>query len=78
MCVCVCVQANEVLLGGHKLTAVEAQERGLVTRVIPTQHFQETVDELVSKMAALPPKVCIMQLYQKCSSFEANDCIIII
>ena len=53
-----------MLLGGRKITAVEAYERGLVTRVIPKSEFQSTVKEITTRMASLPPKVhvctCIM------------------
>lgn len=48
-------KANEVLLTGHKLTATEAHERGLVTRVFPQQHFDERIKEIVHYMASLPP-----------------------
>ena len=51
------LQANEVLLVGHKLTAVEAYERGLVTRVFPAQEFQDRVKEIISRVAGLPPMV---------------------
>ena len=50
------LQANEVLLVGHKLTAVEAYERGLVTRVFPAQEFQDRV-KIISRVAGLPPMV---------------------
>ena len=52
-----CEQANEILLLGHKLTAREAYERGLVTRVFPTAEFQDKVKEIVTRAAQLPPKV---------------------
>ena len=55
------LQANEVLLLGHKLTAREAYERGLVTRVFPTVEFQEKVKEIVTRAAQLPPKVSSSQ-----------------
>lgn len=51
------LQANEVLLVGHKLTAVEAYDRGLVTRVFPAQEFQDRVKEIISRVAGLPPMV---------------------
>lgn len=46
-----------MLLTGHKLTATEAHERGLVTRVFPQQHFDERIKEIVHYMASLPPMV---------------------
>lgn len=51
------LQANEVLLLGHKLTASEAYERGLITRVFSKEQFQEKVKEIVANAAKLPPKV---------------------
>lgn len=49
-------KANEVLLGGKKLTAYEALERNLVTSVIPDAEFQKTVEEKLQFLATLPPK----------------------
>lgn len=46
-----------MLIGGRKITAVEAHERGLVTRVIPRDDFHNTVKEITMKIASLPPKV---------------------
>ena len=46
-----------MLLGGRKITAAEACDRGLVTRVIPANEFQNNMKEIMSYMAALPPKV---------------------
>ena len=46
-----------MLLVGHKLTAMEAYERGMVTRVFPAQKFQDSVKDIVSHVAGLPPMV---------------------
>ena len=59
-------QANEVLLGGKKLTAAEAYDRGLVTSVFPSQEFQSRVKEVVTNMAGLPPKVRTVTHHLKC------------
>ena len=50
-------QANEFLLLNQKLTAQEAYERNLVTRVFPASEFGGKVEELVKYMAQLPPQV---------------------
>ena len=57
VCVCVRVQANEMLMGGVKLTATEACERGLVTRVYPQSEFQQKLTENAQHIASLPPMV---------------------
>ena len=48
---------------GRKITAAEAHERGLVTRVFPQQEFNTKVKEIVEHMASLPPQVtnCIVR-----------------
>lgn len=62
-------QANEILLLGHKLTASEAHERGLVTRVFRAEEFQEKVKEIVMRAAKLPPKVSSWQISIECKLF---------
>ena len=47
-------QANEVLLFNAKLTAQEACDLGLVTKVYPDEKFKEQVWEKVNGMAKLP------------------------
>ncbi|KAL9974342.1 hypothetical protein ACROYT_G011366 [Oculina patagonica] len=49
-------KANEMLLAGCKLTAVEARDCGLVTAVFPHDKFSEEVQKKVQAMAKLPPK----------------------
>lgn len=61
----VSVQANEVLLAGAKLSATEAYERGLVTRVFPKAEFQEKLKETVQYIASLPPKVRVAKCIQR-------------
>ena len=51
------MQANEVLMAGVKLTAGEAYERGLVTRVYPKSEFQQKLSENALHIASLPPMV---------------------
>ena len=51
------LQANEFLLLNQKLTAQEAFERNLVTRVFPASEFDSKVEELLKYMAQLPPQV---------------------
>ena len=50
-------QANEVLMGGRKLTAAEAYERGLVTRIFNQDEFKQKVKETVGELAKMPPQV---------------------
>jgi len=49
-------KANEVLLGGKKLTAQEAFDRNLVTAIIPHDEFRKSVEEKLNYLASLPPK----------------------
>ncbi|KAJ7374784.1 hypothetical protein OS493_005134 [Desmophyllum pertusum] len=49
-------KANEMLLAGRKLTAVEAHDCGLVTAVFPHDKLAEEVQNRVQAMAKLPPK----------------------
>ncbi len=63
MCFHPFVQANEVLLGGKKLNSLEALERGLVTKVLPTNTFLDDVNDIVSNLAKLPPKVIYTSFY---------------
>lgn len=48
-------RANEMLMGGVRLTAEEAYERGLITRVYPQTEFQQKLSENVQHIASLPP-----------------------
>lgn len=47
-----------MLLAGRKLTAAEAYERGLITRVFPSGEFKDRVKELLTEISKLPPRVC--------------------
>lgn len=44
-----------MLILGRKLTAAEAYDSGLVTRVYPQNEFNERVKEIASEIAQLPP-----------------------
>ena len=46
-----------MLLLNQKVTAIEAMERNLVTRVFPLSEFDQKVNEVVQYMAGLPPQV---------------------
>lgn len=59
----VLLQANEILMAGVKLTATEAYERGLVTRVFPRAEFQQRLAETAQHIASLPPKVYTYHMY---------------
>ena len=41
---------------GRKISALEAYERNLVTRVFPKSDLQNQVKEIVSEIAQLPPQ----------------------
>ena len=41
---------------GRKISALEAYERNLVTRVFPKNDLQNQVKEIVSEIAQLPPQ----------------------
>ena len=47
--------ANEILLFGRKLTAVEAFQRSLVTMVIPSDNFEEQISLKLREYSELPP-----------------------
>lgn len=50
------IQAKEILLFGRILNANEAQQRGLVTRVIDQQIFQEEKQKIINEILSLPPR----------------------
>ncbi|KAL7077000.1 hypothetical protein ACQ4LE_004056 [Meloidogyne hapla] len=49
-------KACEMLLFDKKLTASEAYDRNLVTRIIPHNNFYEETERLVSSLSELPPE----------------------
>ncbi|XP_068698420.1 enoyl-CoA delta isomerase 2-like [Montipora foliosa] len=49
-------KANEMLLAGRKLTALEAHHCGLVTEVVSHNKFSEEIQNRVQALAKLPPK----------------------
>ena len=44
-------------MAGVKLSATEAYDRGLITRVFPREEFQAKLKETVQYIANLPPQV---------------------
>jgi peroxisomal 3,2-trans-enoyl-CoA isomerase len=48
------LHAKDVLLFDRKLTAEEAQQRGLVTKVIDEKHFQQEKDKICQHILSLP------------------------
>jgi len=57
------IQANEILLAGRRLTAIEAYQIGLVSQVFwPTSLMQEVVPR-VQKMASQSAKVSKVIVY---------------
>ena len=48
-------KANEILLFGKKLTAVEAYDRSLVTRVISSHNFDAQIASILRDYSELPP-----------------------
>ena len=46
-----------MLLAGRKLTAAEAYERGLITRIFPQEEFKEKANQAATEIANLPPQV---------------------
>jgi len=67
--------AYDLVGTGHVLTAVEAFQVGLVSRVIAADSFDDTVDEILREMAASSPSAVALikrQLYEvEGRSFEA-------
>ena len=56
------LQANEVLLAGKKLTAEEALDRNLLTKVIPDASFEKVIEEKLEYLASLPPMVLVFKI----------------
>ncbi len=48
------LHAKELLLFGRKLTAEEAQQRGLVNKVIDEKSFQEEKEKICQEIVSLP------------------------
>eukprot|EP01121_Diplochlamys_sp_Union-15-3_P002328 TRINITY_DN1202_c0_g5_i1.p1 TRINITY_DN1202_c0_g5~~TRINITY_DN1202_c0_g5_i1.p1 ORF type:complete len:260 (-),score=44.19 TRINITY_DN1202_c0_g5_i1:78-857(-) len=53
-------KANEILLGGKKFNAREAETLGLVNAVFSDSEFQTNVANIVKTMAALPPQALVL------------------
>lgn len=52
--------ALDLILTGRLITAGEAQQLGLVTRIVPNDRLGDGVDRLVAELRALSPKVLQM------------------
>ncbi len=52
-----CIQANEMLLFGRKITAKKACDWGLVTEVFPDRTFDEDIEARLKEIADLPKQV---------------------
>lgn len=48
------LHAKDLLLFGRKLTAEQAEQRGLVTRIIQHDQFQDEIDKICSDILSLP------------------------
>ena len=48
-------RANDMLLGGRKITAQQAFDRGLVTEIFPKSDFINRVAEKIRMLSSLPP-----------------------
>lgn len=48
-------KAMEMVLLGEKLTAAQAEEMGLITKAVPRDQFDETVDQVLKSLAAKSP-----------------------
>ncbi|CAB3981762.1 enoyl- delta isomerase 2, mitochondrial isoform X3 [Paramuricea clavata] len=64
-------KANEVLLAGRKLNAVEACNCGLVTEVFPQAEFEKEVNKRMKHLTGLPPKSLALSK-QLCRSAEKD------
>lgn len=47
--------AAELMLSGRRISASEARDVGLVSRVLPTEDFDEEVESALAALAAAPP-----------------------
>ena len=51
------LKASEVLLFGKKISAVEAEDLGLVTKVFPAAELDSLIWPKLKEMSELPPTV---------------------
>ena len=63
-------KANEMLLLGERMTAVEALEAGIVNRVVSAEEFDAAVGEWAEKLAAKSP---LMMRLGKDAMFRSQD-----
>jgi enoyl-CoA hydratase len=50
-------KANELLLLGERISAREAQEAGIVNKVVPAEQFEEAVSDWARKLASKSPVI---------------------
>lgn len=65
-------RAKELVLLGDILSAEEAREAGLVTRVVAPEELDKVVDELVSRLRANPPIAASLSKKMLNESFETS------
>lgn len=61
-----------MLLFGKKLTAMEAQERNLVSEVFPAGTFEQECQRRVKEFSTLPPQVSIFDSLVSLSSISVR------
>lgn len=64
------LQANEMLLGGRKLTAQEACGKGLVSQVFWPGTFTQEVMVRIKELASCNPAVCAMSVPTSLQQFQ--------
>lgn len=65
-------RAYEMALLGERLSAEQARQAGLVTRVVPRGGLEETVQAMATRIAALPPRSVAdgKRAFQDCLDME--------
>lgn len=64
--------AADLILAGHQISATEAHQLGLVTRIVPESELSSAVDGLLEELKALSPAV--LHLTRKTlRNLQAND-----
>ncbi|GAB6021057.1 Enoyl-CoA delta isomerase 2, mitochondrial [Chamberlinius hualienensis] len=74
-------KANEMLMYNEKITATEACQLGLVTKVFPEATFQKEVGEKIKYVKSLPPQALLAskelvksKLREKLTQVNADEC----
>jgi len=57
------VKASELLLFNKKISAAEAFNRNLITKVIPDDTFEKETKAIVESVSKLPPEVSGLNIY---------------